>query len=100
MVGGLLSKFNGLGQGLELMQESWKGQLDPLLKLPPNQGLFLTVTLASGDNVINTKLARVQQGWIVTDQNAAALIYRSAPFNDKTLTLNASAAVTISLWVF
>lgn len=100
MVNTQLAKFNGLGQGIELLQESWKGVLDPVISMPPNQGLFISFALSAGANIINTKLGRVQQGWMIIDQNAASSIYRSAPFNDKTLQLTASNPVTISLWVF
>jgi hypothetical protein len=65
------------------------------------QGLLLkNIALNIGDNVINHLLGRMMQGWILTDQSAGATIYRSQPLNDKTLTLNASAGLTISLWVF
>lgn len=97
----VLPKFNGLGQGEELWQEAWKNIIDPVLQIPPNQGIFIkNKTLKSGLNVINTTLGRTQQGWIITDINSPVTIYRSAAFNQTTLTLTASGAVTISLWVY
>ena len=42
----------------------------------------------------------MQQGWIISDQSAAASIYRSAAFNDLTLTLTSSAPCTINLVVY
>jgi len=85
----------------DLMQTRWKSLLDPLLENPLNDVLILSdVVLAIGNNTINHKLGRKQQGWLILDINGAATIYRSAAFNDKTLTLNSSAAVTIKLGVF
>jgi hypothetical protein len=42
----------------------------------------------------------MMQGWMITDINAAAAIYRSAPLNNLTLTLNASAACIVNIGVF
>lgn len=88
-------------QTMQLMQTKWKAQLDPLLGLPLNNGALLKgVSLNNGVTVINHKLGRMMQGWIVADVNGLASIYRSQPLNDKTLTLTSNAAVQISLWVF
>lgn len=84
-----------------LFQDRWASIINPVINLPPNQGLLLKdVALSSGDNVINHMLQRNQQGWIIIDQDASAEIYRSQPLNDLTLTLNSSDTVNISLWVF
>ena len=84
-----------------LAQDRWSSDINPVLALPPNQGLLLpNVSLSSGVNIINHKLGKTQQGWILTDQQASADIYRSAPFNNLTLTLTSSADTMISLWVF
>ena len=97
----ILPKYNGLGAGFELLQEGWKKTLDPIIQEPPLSGVFIqNQVLKSGVNVINTLLGRVQQGWIITDINAAVSVYRSQPFNDLTLTLTSSGPATISLWVY
>jgi hypothetical protein len=36
----------------------------------------------------------------LVDQNSVGTVYRSAPLNDKTLTLTSSAAMTVSIGVF
>jgi len=85
----------------DLMQTRWKSLIDPLLENALNSvSIIDNVVLAIGDNVINHKLGRKQQGWLVLDVNASTTIYRSADFNDKTLTLNSSATATIKLGVF
>lgn len=93
--------FQGGTPEFNLMQTQWASNLDPLLKNPMSNGNFVNgVVLASGSNVINHKLGRTPQGWMITDRNGAATVYRSAAFNPLTLTLTASAAVTVTLYVF
>lgn len=82
-------------------QTLWERQIDPIITFPPNKGLLLSnLVIKTGTNVINHKLARKQQGYIITDQTTSASIYRSADFNDLTLTLTSSAPSVVSLWVF
>lgn len=77
----------------------WKSLLDPVIAA--SQPTILEgIHLTNGVTVINHKLAQIQQGWIITDITGAATIYRSAPFNDKTLTLTSNAAVTVNIEVF
>lgn len=84
-----------------LMQTAWKAALTPIIQNEINQGILLQdITLQIGDNVINHLLTRAQKGWMITDINGVASIYRSQPLNDRTLTLNSSAVVTVSIWVF
>ncbi len=86
---------------LDLMQTKWSGVLNPLIENPTNQSSHIKgVVLISGVNVINHGLGQMQQGWIITDIDGAAVIYRSAAFNNLTLTLTSNAAVTINLEVF
>ena len=65
------------------------------------QGVYLEgVNLINGVTQIDSKLGRMMQGWMITDINGAATIYRSQPLNSKTLTLTSNAAVTVNLYVF
>lgn len=90
----LLSDFAGL-------VTRWKSILDPVLKNPLNSVSILpSVDLVSGTTIINHRLGKMQQGWFILDVDASAIIYRSQPFNDKTLTLVSSAAVTVNIGVF
>ena len=85
----------------DLAQVKWKSILDPLLAKPISNSLLLqNISLASGNNVINHKLGRTPQGWIVCDINAAVSVYRNAVFNPLTLTLNSSGTAICSLLVF
>jgi len=86
---------------LSLLQTKWKSQLDPVLANPmTNMSILKNVNLVIGVNVINHLLGRVQQGWVITDIQGAAQIYRSAEFNNLTLTLTSDAIVTVSIGVF
>ncbi len=84
-----------------LAETRWAEILTPVINLPPNKGILLQgVKLINGTTVINHKLGRIQQGYIITDQNASANIYKNASFNNLTLSLASNAAVTVSLWMF
>lgn len=84
-----------------LLQTRWASELNPVLRTQIlNGNLLKNVALIAGVNNINHLLSRTQQGWFLTDIDAAATIYRSAAFNDKTLQLTSSAAAQASIWVF
>jgi hypothetical protein len=87
---------------LQQLISKWSSQLNPLLANPLLQGgqISNVVLVASTPQTINHLLGKMQTGWIITDQNAAAEVYRTQPFNDLTLTLEASANCTVSLWVY
>lgn len=88
-------------QTISELSTRWKSILDPFLADPFVNGQILTgIVLINGVTVINHKLNRLQQGWVLVDQNAAANIFRSQSFNSSTLTLTSDALVTVNLWVF
>ena len=83
------------------MLQKWSSELNPLIANPLNSvSIIKEVQLKVGSNVINHLLGKMQQGWFLTDINGAATIYRSAPFNNLTLTLTSSAAVVVNIGVF
>ncbi len=97
----MLPIFKDQSQNLMLMQNKWASELNPILALPLNNMVITKgVELSVGVNVINHKLGATPQGWIITDIDGVATIYRSAPFSKLTLTLTSSAAVTVNLGVF
>lgn len=97
----MLAIFKNDDKNFQLMQTSWAQKLNPVINSPLNNGIFLPgIILINGTTVINHLLGRVQQGWMITDINGVASIYRSAPFNNQTLSLHSSAAVTVNLYVF
>lgn len=85
----------------ELANPKWAAELNPIIANPAtNMTLLPNVSLKNGTNIINHKLGRTQQGWVLYDIQGAATIYRNAPFNNTTLSLNSSADVTVSIGVF
>lgn len=66
-----------------------------------NDGVFLTgINLSIGSNTITHTLGNTPTGFIVTDiQTAAPSFYRTA-WNANSITLQASVASTVSLYVF
>lgn len=84
-----------------LMQTKWASQLNPVLANPLNSvSILKNVDLLTGANIINHLLGREMQGWMILDIDAAVVPYRSAPFNNLTLTLTASAPCTVNIGVF
>jgi len=97
----LLPKFTTESQPLMLLQTKWSSILNPLLSNPLVNGILLkNISLINGDNVVNHKLGRNPQGYIIIDINASASIYRNEPFNELTLGLASDADCTVSLYVF
>ena len=93
--------FQDANKNFMLMQTGWSSQLNPWLQNPMNYGVYLKdIDLGIGATQINHRLDRMMQGWMITDVNGAATIYRSQPLNSKTLTLTSNAAVTVNLYVF
>lgn len=83
------------------MQTTWAAQLDPVIQNQIVNGVLIkNVKLTNGITTINHLLSRQMQGWFIADINAAVNVYRSQPFNDKTLTLTANAAATANVWCF
>lgn len=86
---------------LAQMQSTWSGTLNPYLLNPLNNVFVIkNISLINGATIINHLLGQMQQGWFIVDINGSASIYRSQPFNDKTLTLTSNAAVTVNIGVF
>lgn len=96
-----ISLFKSGNVANDLFQTRLKSELDPVLANLLLQGVQLpSLQIQSGVNVISHKLGRRQLGWLLSDVNASVAIYRSQPFNDKTLTLTSNGACQISLWVY
>lgn len=102
-----LTRFHTNIKELSLLQSSWTAVLDPLLGDPTNDNILLTGTNNAGipissstPTIINHLLGRMQQGWIITDLSSNAVVWRTSPFNDKTLTLQSSSDTTIKLMVY
>src|SRR6185437_314807 len=86
------------------LQDDIIGGLQPILKNALVDGSLLTnVSLQSGQNTIFHGLGRTLQGWILVRERANANVWDNQDQNglqNSTLLLNASAAVTVDVYVF
>jgi len=80
----------------------WAQELAAAIDNPISKGNSITgIEFEAGkEKVINHGLNRTPQGWIVTDKNANADIWRTANWTINTITLKANVAVTASIWVY
>lgn len=86
----------------EASRTVWAQQLNPVIANAIVQGNAVTGVMLAANTPkdIPTGLNRTQQGWFLTDINANAIVWRSGGFNSNTLTLMASAACTVDVWMF
>jgi Tfp pilus assembly protein PilN len=86
----------------ELAQTKWSSTLNPFLAMPIFNGNMVTGInlLANKPQAINHLLGRMPQGWILTDNTANTVVWRTQDFNQFSITLEATANTTISIWVF
>lgn len=98
--------MNKLPQKLtwDMAQNRWASMINPLLASPIANGLLLdSIALVPGTNVINHKLGRKLQGWIIVGLDNAAVIYDNQSTNqmpELTLVINCDTFVNVNLWVF
>jgi hypothetical protein len=90
---------------LSFAEDNTQAIADFVENCPLIEGVLLSdVALkASQDNLVGHSLGRAYSGYIVVDNNANSVIYTSTTPNNKRssqLILKASAAATVSLWVF
>lgn len=87
-----------------MLQTQWSAALNPVINNPPNKcNVLSSVTLQTGNNVINHLLGRKLQGWKLVRQRAAASVYDNQDNNqsqDLTLVLISSAPVVVDIEVF
>jgi hypothetical protein len=87
---------------LDLLLTQWSTILTPVINNPILKGYAIKsiVMAATTPRVIPIGLGFAQQGWFLTDNMASCNVWRTQPFNESALTLEASADTTISIWVF
>lgn len=90
---------------LDMMQNRWATILEPIINNPVNNSVLLkNVPIITGTNVINHKLGRNLQGWMVTRMRSVyAQLYDLQDSNQipgLTLVLVSDQDLTIDLVVF
>lgn len=90
-------------EDLELFQGMLAEAFAPGERCPLLKGNLLEgVRLAAGTTRVDHRLQRKPRGWIVTSKDAAGDIYQPAsqPNPGLQLSLTATAALVVDLWVF
>lgn len=92
----------------ELANPRWAALLNPLFgqvtslqSVPLISGYQINsvALVANTPKTIPHSLGVIPEGWVVVDQNASASIWRQA-WTSNSVTLEASANVTISFWIY
>lgn len=100
----LLSYFQSNNKDLTLLQNSWASAINPLLKNPIVNGIALpNIELINGTNIINHRLGRKLQGWLITSIDAAATIYDAQKINqhpEQTLVLISNANCEVNIYAY
>ena len=98
----VFKKTNFKDGDVSALQDNLINVLPPLLATPILDYVEIKeIKLVSGDNTINHLLNRTPQGFIITDINAAVMVYKKqSPIPDKLLVLNSSGDATINLWIY
>jgi hypothetical protein len=86
---------------LPVLMPKWKSQLDPVIaNLLLNGQQINDVDLSTSDTVIPHNLGQVPQGWLLADQNTNATVFRTQPMTNSSITLQATSACTVNLWIY
>jgi hypothetical protein len=85
------------------LQDNVEQAIRPLLGMQIAAGrLIENVEVLTGTpKVIDHRLNRAMRGWFIVDKDADANVWKTvSTIPERTLVLNSSANVTLSLWVF
>lgn len=95
-------KVAGLTAEVANLQERLQEFFQPIVSCPLLDGVLVTnVALNTTPTKVEHKLRRAPLGYIIVRQNANSVVYESSKdLPTSFITLTASAAVTVDLWVF
>lgn len=95
-----LRKLNSPTPDLNKVQDNVELALRPVLQSAILAGVQVNdVELTTSPATVSHTLGRQPQGWLLVGQNADARVWSTAR-DRNILTLQASAACTVSLWVY
>jgi hypothetical protein len=98
----MISAFRKLitdDQTLNRVQDMIAQMVSSLISDPLLSRQIISVSLASGSNVVSHNLKRQPKGWLISDRNSAATIYRTA-WDSASITLQLSAPLAGTLEVY
>ena len=91
-------------QEVTRLQSHLKTVLNPLLELPISDGVLIKdLTVNTTDTLIEHKLGRKPEGFLITGLKSNSVIYESATANDEAarlIILIASATATADIYFF
>jgi hypothetical protein len=95
-------KVGNANDDVSKLQERLQEFFVPLVNNPMLDGLLLTnINVGTSETKVEHQLRRAPIGWIIVNKSANADVWQSSgALNTAFLNLQASAPVTISLWVF
>ncbi len=95
-------KPSSLTPDLEVLARAINDYTQPLTKNPLLDGYLLEgVSLTTAAKAFPHNLNRPWNGFVITDKKSFAdVISVSTPYDNKTITLQANATVTVDVWVF
>lgn len=85
---------------LDKVQREVSSILNEVVTNPFLKGRAVTITVGTSDTPYLHGLGYIPAGYIVTGMDADARVWESAERTSTTLTLRASASVTVDLWVY
>lgn len=96
-----LKKITSKTEDINTIQDNVEEVLNPILTKSVIDGILLKdVAMTTGKvNNLSHKLGRRPLGYIIVKKNANSDIYEQT-IDTKTLNLNCTADVTVSIWVF
>lgn len=100
-----LKKLNTANRDLNLIQDNTEDAINSIaLNSFLNGNILEDIQLVTGqDNIVNHKLGKKLQGWLLVGNNANSVIYDNQSSNNTpnlTLLLRATANCTVKLYVF
>lgn len=85
-----------------LAQTKWASLLNPIIEsaiLTYSQVNNVALT-ASKPLAINHLLGRMPLGWFIVDKDSNAVVWRTSPYTNTTITLESDVDTNISLYVY
>lgn len=85
------------------MLTTWAQQINPVIaNLLVNGQLLKNIQLSTGVTVVNHRLGRQPQGWLLSAPKGPATVYQASQQPNPTLTLTvvSDADVTTDIWVY
>lgn len=94
-----LKKFESANYELSKLVSWVKEYLDQFSANTFIRGEYLTLTVEATGTSVPHRLGEVPAGWIIVDRDTGANVWRTS-WNDRIISLQSSAKITLTIWVF